>query len=127
VWLERGDRVAQAVSWARAIQTNQWRSSDPADGEASFDADQIRGLVDLIGSETAAWASWFEEEEILPYRVTYEELLVNPRGTVEAIADFAGIRLPIGADIRTYPDFERQADELNTAWIRSYRDSQATA
>lgn len=120
VWLDREDRLAQAVSWARALQTNQWRSSDRGSGAASFNAEQIKGLADLIGQETAAWARWFDEQEIEPHRVTYEELLANRNGAVAAIADFAGIQLPGGTDVRPYPGFERQADELNDQWKRLY-------
>ena len=121
LWLRREDTVAQAVSWARALQTDQWRSSSPAKGEATFDADQIAGLIELIGSETADWAAWFEEQGIEPFLVTYEELLADARGPLERIAAFAGVSLPDRFEPRSYPGYERQADDVNEDWARRYR------
>jgi LPS sulfotransferase NodH len=121
VWLRREDTVAQAVSWARAIQTNQWRSSAPPGGEPSFDPEQIGGLVELIRWETDAWAGWFAAQEIAPLRVTYEELQSDRRRTLERIAEFAGVTLPPEVELRPYPGYEPQADGLNDEWANRYR------
>lgn len=127
VWLRREDTIAQAVSWARAIQTDQWRSSAPASGDASFDADQIAGLVDLIGWGTSFWETWFTEQEIEPQVVGYEELLADPGGPLKRIAGVARVSLPDGFEPRPYPGFERQADHVNEEWARRYREHLATA
>lgn len=121
VWLRREDTVAQAVSWARALQTDQWRSSSPANGEARFDAGQIAGLIELIGSETADWAAWFAEQGIEPLVVSYEELLTDPQAPLERIATFAGVSLPEQFEPRPYPGYDRQADHVNEEWARRYR------
>jgi LPS sulfotransferase NodH len=36
--------VAQAVSWAKAVQTGQWASFQPVQAEPAFDFDEIDGL-----------------------------------------------------------------------------------
>lgn len=127
VWLRREDTVAQAISWLRALQTGRWRSDDRATGEPSFDADQIAGLVDLIDGTTEFWSRWFAEQEIEPQRVSYEELLTDPRGPLERIAAFAGVSLPDRFEPRSYPGHERQADHVNEKWARRYREHLATA
>jgi LPS sulfotransferase NodH len=62
VHLRRDDPVAQAVSWARAEQTQFWHPGDqvaPSGHQPHFDRDLIGGLVDTITAHEAAWQAWF--------------------------------------------------------------------
>ena len=122
VWLRRRDIVAQAVSWARALQTNQWRACDPAHVEPRFDFDQIAGLRRLIEDEDTAWAGWFKVNGIDTEQVFYEDLLADPRRELSRIVASLGLDLPTGVDLRPYPGYERQADAVSFEWCSRYRD-----
>ncbi len=56
VWLRRLDRVPQAISFYRALQTRRWRSTDASGDlpEPAFDCEAIKGLVQLCTSEDDA-------------------------------------------------------------------------
>jgi LPS sulfotransferase NodH len=124
VWLQREDRLAQAVSWSRGVQTEQWRAVDSVRAEPVYHAEQIAGLLELIGEEHDDWERWFAEQGIEPHRVTYEQVLADRRAAVEGIARAAGVPLPDGIELAPYPGMERQADGINDEWIRRFRESE---
>ena len=121
LWLRRRDIVAQAVSWARALQTDQWQSSRAPLRDPKFDFAQIAGLVQLVRDEEAAWSSWFESNGIAAEEVFYEDLAAEPRQEVSKIVGSLGLELPANVELRPYPGFERQADALNIDWCNRYR------
>jgi trehalose 2-sulfotransferase len=46
VYITRGDRLRQAISWSRALQTGKWASDHPArDAEPTYRRDQIDRLI----------------------------------------------------------------------------------
>jgi trehalose 2-sulfotransferase len=123
VHLRRVDRVAQAVSWARAEQTHVWHPGDPvAPGRQRphFDRDLIGRLVDTIVEHEAAWAAWFSDRDLTPYQVAYEELAADPIRITRGVLDHLGLDLPIGSSIT--PRDRRQADDVNADWIARFRN-----
>ena len=125
VWLRRRDVVAQAVSWARALQTNQWRSSDVSLAKPTFDLTEIAGLRQLIEDEDAAWARWFEVNGIDAEQVFYEDLLADPRRELSRILASLGLDLPADVELLPYPGYDRQADAVSVDWCQRYRDQSA--
>ncbi|MEV4534538.1 Stf0 family sulfotransferase [Asanoa sp. NPDC049518] len=117
----REDTVAQAVSWARAEQTQFWHPGDTAlpDREPRFDFDQIHELVRTIGEHNAAWRDWFTRFGIQPHSVRYEDLTTDISGVTRGILDFLKVEPPAGHAF--VPRHRRQADQLNRDWIRRYR------
>lgn len=121
VRLRRADRIAQTVSWCRAMQTGLWSTTHEGSGEPRFDRSEIAGLLELIGWESDDWDAWLASQGIEPHEVAYEELLADPRAAVEAIGRAAGVSVPPGVELQPYPGWERQADELNDDWVRRFR------
>jgi LPS sulfotransferase NodH len=121
LWLRRRDRVAQAISWARARQTNQWQAYMSPEREPAFDFELIDDSVRLVDEDEAAWAGWFAQNDIAAREVFYEDVLADPRGEVASILEWLGLELPADAELKPYPGFERQADELNEQWAEIYR------
>ncbi len=121
VHLWREDILAQAVSWARAEQTNYWHPGDPtAPGpQPRFDYQQIRGLVETIDAHNAAWRAWVAASGVRPHVVTYESLIADPAGVTRGILDFLGLALPDDQPIASRD--QRQADEINADWTARYR------
>jgi trehalose 2-sulfotransferase len=121
VHLRRQDRVGQAVSWARAEQTGYWQDGDRRAAEPRLDLGSIHELMRTIRAHEAAWAGWFADQGITPYRVTYEEVTADPGPAVLGILDHLDIQPPAGW--RPRPRERRQADGTNAAWARSYREA----
>jgi LPS sulfotransferase NodH len=120
--LRREDRIAQAVSWARAEQTHRWHPGErvvPGGSAPHFDRDLIAGLVDTIEEHEAAWRTWFADHGVTPHEITYEDLAADPVGTTHAVLDVLGLVLPAGGTITVHD--RRQADDLNADWVARFR------
>jgi len=123
VFVTREDKVGQAVSLWRALQTWRWRGGDGASAyerrslRYSFEA--VDHLVRLLAEEEAAWREWFDRHRIQPLTVVYEELAVAPCRTALEILDHIGVPHPSG--VRTaQPRMKRQADSLSGSWVERY-------
>src|SRR5215210_4211733 len=55
LYLSRSDILGQAISWARAMQTSQFRSTQPARGTATYDGEAILQRLLAIVREQARW------------------------------------------------------------------------
>lgn len=117
VFVTRGDKVAQAVSLWRAVQTQSWRASDSSTPEAvAYDFDGIDHLVSLLQSDDRAWREWFAKTGSQPLEVTYDELEAAPAETVGMVLRTLGLpRVEIAP-----PPLSRQRDEVSLAWIERY-------
>lgn len=121
VHLRRCDVVAQAVSWARSLQTHFWHPGEavaPAGQDPHYDEELIGRLVATIERAEAEWAGWFAAHRIVPCEVTYEELAADPPGTAQRVLDHLGLEVP--PDRRLVVGHRRQADHLNADWIARF-------
>lgn len=140
VWLTRRDKVRQAVSYARALQTKDWWEIDgPIDKTtcippiveeldappkiAQFDAVGIDRLLKLLKTHDAAWEQYFVQEHITPVVVTYEDLAEAYNSTIRRILQELGIAFsePL---ILNAPRLKKQADGQSEQWVRRYQESQ---
>jgi LPS sulfotransferase NodH len=120
VWIRREDVVAQAVSWARAVQTGQWASFQAVQAEPAFDFDQVDGLYHLARVHDGAWARWFAAHGVDPLRVVYEELATDPVGVVEDVIARLGLE-PSPVKGRAPMELSRQGDAVNLDWAARYK------
>jgi trehalose 2-sulfotransferase len=120
VWLRRRDRVAQAVSFARAVQTGHWHHWDPPPRAApTFRYDEVDALLRELDELEGAWAGWFEQQRVEPLELTYEELVSKPETDTLRVLDFLSLELPAGAAIRPLTPARR--DRANEDWSARYR------
>jgi LPS sulfotransferase NodH len=129
VWLRRMDKVRQAVSLWRAIQTWNWRRDAAARDEALEDASRphlrysfaaIDHLRRLLVASDRAWETYFEATGIRPLELRYEDFTHDLHGTVTRILGHVGMRCPAGARYDV-PCTARQADEISERWVRDFR------
>src|SRR5215207_5129484 len=91
VHLRRRDVVAQAVSWARSLQTHFWHPGEavaPGGQDPHYDEELIGRLVAMVERFEAHWTGWFAAHRIVPCDVTYEELAADPPRTAQKVLDF---------------------------------------
>lgn len=121
VWLIREDVAAQAVSWAKALQTGHWHYWDPPPParEPEFDAAAIAALARQITDDNEAWRQWFRRNGIEPFVVRFEELVADKQGTARRVLDFLELELPSGVDIGEQTT--STGDAVNEAWLSRYR------
>jgi len=122
VHLRRCDVVAQAVSWARSLQTHFWHPGEdvlPGGHDPYYDETLIGRLVDSIEEFEVDWTSWFAAQRIVPCEVTYEELAEDPLHTARRVLDYLGLDLP--PDQHLVVGHRRQADQLNADWMTKFK------
>lgn len=126
IQLTRGDKLRQAISKARAMQTDHWvvRAGKSPAQEPVFDPELIAHChLSAIKAEEK-WNAFFQRNQLQPLAITYEELCADYPGTVARVLDFLQIR-PLRDFVLGPPKTVRQADHLNEEWLERYRQLQA--
>jgi LPS sulfotransferase NodH len=123
IWLTRRDKVAQAVSHWRAIQTGRWHVSAggapvPAD-EPRYSFEAIDHLVREAESHDRSWQHYFAAHGVRPCKVVYEEFVVPHDATVRDILAFLSI--PNSGVSIAKARTAKQADSLSAEWVQRYR------
>ena len=128
IFVRRRDKVRQAVSLWKALQTQQWRrDSDEDVGEQGlrFNFAAVNHLKLRIDEHNAAWQDFFDGCGVEPLTVVYEDLVEDYEGTVLWLLDGIGIPVPENFAVEK-PRMKRQADELSEEWVRLH-DERAAA
>lgn len=118
VHLVRRDLLGQAISFARALQTLQYKASDPASGDARYDSALIADCLVRIAYGQARWETWFARNGLEPLRLVYEELVADPRAAVAAVAGRMGE--PEAAIDWSKVELRVQRDSLSDEWRRRF-------
>jgi LPS sulfotransferase NodH len=119
VWVRRADKVRQAVSLWRAMQTQSWRAeNEPATGEPQYSYAAIHHLVALLEGQEAAWVRFFATTSGAVLSLTYEDIAGDLGGALARTLDHIGVTVPHGA--LCVPGMRRQADERSEAWAEAY-------
>lgn len=119
IFIQRGDKIRQAVSLARAEQTNQWMSGQAIQREPQYNYFQIQSCLREIKLQEKGWETYFMERGIKPYRVNYEELAANPEPVILGALAYLEIKRPAGFQVPT-PRIQKQGDSLSEEWIARY-------
>jgi LPS sulfotransferase NodH len=123
VQMTRRDKVRQAVSLWKAVQTQAWRE-DPEGGarpavEPAFSFRAINYLVRLLTAHDASWDAYFLGLGRAPLKVTYEDLAADPEPLVRRVLAHLGVEPPDAFSVQA-PPLKVQADDLSEAWVRRY-------
>lgn len=121
IQLTREDKLRQAISRARAMQTNLWVPGKEQNviGEAKFDPELIDQCLACATRAEELWSEFFTRNELDPLAITYEELCADYPGTVTRVLTFLRIRPPRRFDLAS-PRTVRQADALTEDWAERY-------
>jgi LPS sulfotransferase NodH len=115
VHLKRRDLLGQAISFVRAIQTDQFRSTEGMRGEPVYDAAAIAGHLARLADNESRWRRYFARNGLEPLWLTYEALVADPAAAVEAVAAH------VGCPDAAVPDLGQvtvsvQRDEASEEW-----------
>lgn len=115
IYLERRDVLGQAISWARAEQTGQYRSTSSAQGVPTYDPQLIRTRLSMLLVEQARWRDYFAVNAVTPLFLVYEDVLRAPAQAARAVGRLLGLALPprINLDL---VDLAIQRDALSDDW-----------
>jgi LPS sulfotransferase NodH len=122
LWLRRRDRVAQAISAARAQLSGIWRKDqeDQAGNvRVEYSEVAIRQAERLIEAQEAAWQEMFRDLRIEPLELWYEDALASPKRHVQQVADYLGVTLD-DEQRAIVPTIEKQAEGDAREWRERY-------
>jgi LPS sulfotransferase NodH len=112
VYLERHDLLGQAISHVRAQQTDQWTSHERPNSDPTYDVNGINNELYNLLRDRGDWNLYFASNGLAPLRVYYEDVVRNPQGAADQLADFLGVP---HAKIGTV-NLNVQRDALNESW-----------
>jgi trehalose 2-sulfotransferase len=127
IFIRRRDKVAQAVSLWKAIQTQQWRTESESASEESesdeasdmaYDYQAIEYLLDQLHRWDAHWEDWFHATGREPIRIFYDQFTVTRAATIGRVLDELGIGPPQPEGKKP---LTRQADDLSQDWVARFR------
>lgn len=123
IWVTRRDKVRQAVSHLRAMQTGIWKvekGEKPAPvRQPYFDAQAIDYLIMVNLMSEAAWQEYFAECGVIPFTVAYEDLPATLEETTLKILQYLDIPVPERLPFAE-PRVEKQGDALSEEWRQRY-------
>jgi len=119
----RRDKVRQAISFWRAIETNIWGWAEDKkpipEKEPNFNYEAIRKLEQEIITHEAAWKNYFEVSQIKPYVVIYEEFVPRYEETARDVLRFLDISIPSNMKFAERK-LKKQSDGLTEKWVEAY-------
>ena len=128
IWVTRRDKVRQAISLWKAIQTQTWkhdghasRIERPAHAELVFHFEAIDHLVQRLKAHEEAWQDYFADCGAQPFTVVYEELAGEYETTALNILRYLHIPIPRNL-VFGERRMKQQANALSEEWIRRYNE-----
>jgi LPS sulfotransferase NodH len=127
LFVERQDKVAQAISRSKAEQSGLWhRGADGSVREQGgeyrapvYDAAALRASIAETTAHEAEWRGWFASQGIVPMVLSYEALSADPQAAVATLLTALG-RDPAIAE-RIAPRTAKLADAESATWAERFR------
>ena len=134
VFISRSDKVRQAVSLWRALQTWVWREQESAsagqsgapeqrdtpDQRSVYSFDAIDHLLDQLRRHEDAWRGFFFRIGQRPLALYYEDIAGNLQASVARVLDALQIERSGDPAPLAHNSMARQSDELSESWVQSY-------
>jgi LPS sulfotransferase NodH len=124
VWVRRRDKVRQAISLWRALQTRTWRAGgdpeQPSEPVPRYSFEGIDHLVRRLRADDQAWVRYFGSHGLNELTIFYEDDLERDWAAATSRA-LAHIGVPVPEGWRPAEPTARQADSLTEQWLESYR------
>lgn len=125
IWITRRNKVRQAVSLHRALQTDVWVQTEdvppPAATQPVFDFERVDGLLhNVILANDAGWQQFFEVNGIQPLHVEYSDLVADNVGVARRVLSHLDVPMPSGHQLAP-PILRKQSDALSEQWVQRYQ------
>ena len=124
IFMTRRNKVRLAVSWWKAIQTQEWHrthgeSQKYFDLSDAYSFDAINHLYMECSMREAGTQEFFAEGNIIPLTIVYEDLIRDYEHTIITLLDYLELD---STTIRISPPYFAQlADEISEEWVQRFR------
>jgi LPS sulfotransferase NodH len=120
ILLRRRDVLKQALSWTAAAQSGKWMIQLRAKGEAAYERSEIAWRIGQAVRHTASWHQIFAERGLPFLELVYEDIAQDPRGALQAVADFLATPLPPDLDVAGLIETPVQRSARTSVWETRY-------
>jgi LPS sulfotransferase NodH len=127
LWLIRRDKARQAISYQLACNTDDWwiidgvkrNKCEDSIEEPDFDPLAIARLEHTLVENDFKWQSYFQNNNIVPLIVYYEDLASDYRGNIVSVLKWLGVA---NEDAVTIPPsrLRQQSNARNEEWLKRY-------
>ena len=119
IQITRENKIRQAVSLWKAVQTQAWKAGDEVERsvELVFSFRAINYLVRLLTAHDASWDAYFLGLGAEPLKLTYEELAESTDAVIRRVLGHLGIPAPADLSVGR-SKLSVQADEISELWVR---------
>lgn len=125
IYMTRRNKVRLAVSWWKAIQTQEWhrclgQPPQPKDLENKYSYEAIDHLFAECSMREAAIQDFFNSGSIIPLTIVYEDFILAYEATIRNILNY--LELPNTEEILIAPPpLQKLADEVSEQWVQRFR------
>lgn len=122
IYLTRPNKLEQAISFVKATQTGLWhrapdgteieRLSAPQD--PVYDPVAISGQLADLTAQDAEWRGWFDQQNIQPFTISYNDLAHDPLAVLAAVLHELGLDATLAQGIG--PPVAKLADATSRVW-----------
>jgi hypothetical protein len=126
LWLRRRNKIAQAISYYRAAQSNVWRVRAAMNGAGQtrgapvpFDAAEIERYLGLVEDFDRQWLAFFNARRIRTLALIYEDLVESYDTTLSEVTRFLGLQPERVAFAPA--QLTKQADAVSLEWELAFR------
>ncbi len=125
IHINRRNKLAQAVSMAKALQSDFWTSRIESERPPlQYDRELIAKCLEEVQQQELKWPRWFEAHNIKPFHVVYEDLIADTPKVIRSIVELLGVENDERDDVLV-PPTKRQGDGTYRDWIdRFERETQ---
>lgn len=121
IFIDRKDKYAQAVSLDIAIQTRAWSSRNKSLKQPRYRFKQIRRRFDRLTRERQFWDKFFTSTHIEPFRIDYEDFLLDPDGYVAQVLKLWDVPAK-PTFVPIVPEIARQGTRVTNDWTSRFRE-----
>ena len=122
VRLKRRDRLAHAISYARATRSGIWRrEQEPPEGIAvEYSRAAVDQAMDDLDRAESGWDPLFASLQVEPLTLWHEDVVNRPGDAVRKVAEFLDVRIDPSAVVQV-PEVQKQARSDSDAWAERYQ------
>lgn len=122
IWLTRRNKIRQAISLYKALQSGRWHTNDKrklTGIEPVFDFESVEYYLKEIIKQEAYWERFFNEADIIPLTIVYEDFCIDQEKAVRCILQYLGISTPPNLNLGEVKQ-KKLADSTTEIWVRQY-------
>lgn len=120
IFLRREDKIAQAVSHHKAMETGLWFAGFPRHQEVEYDFQKLLRCYRWAKQQDLQWEKLFSLTGAEPLRLTYEDVVSDPVSAIDRVCTYLNVAQDPSMTLEHIALTEPQADSLSREWAERF-------